>query len=133
MSWPCYLVKSIRFSHWRIHNDGGRSRHLLFTLADGREVKFEDLKPGACWHSSLQPQYSGSVPGPCIVLPGKVIWRMAEPPTDGGLPWKLTGDLPFITAEPSINYTGRYHGWVTNGVVSDDCEGRLFDEMGNKT
>jgi hypothetical protein len=40
--------------------------------------------------------------------------------------WSVTGDLPAITVTPSINFVGAYHGWVTAGVLTDDCDGRKF-------
>ena len=46
-------------------------------------------------------------------------------PRDRG--WTVTGEPPNITLTPSINVKGAYHGWITNGVISDDCEGRTFD------
>lgn len=41
--------------------------------------------------------------------------------------WRVTGELPNITITPSINAEGIYHGFVTEGVLSDDVEGRTFD------
>lgn len=38
--------------------------------------------------------------------------------------WTVTGTAPNITVSPSINHVGRYHGWLQNGVLSDDVEGR---------
>lgn len=40
--------------------------------------------------------------------------------------WPLTiGEpVPSLTITPSINCVGSYHGFVTNGVITDDCEGR---------
>ncbi len=43
-----------------------------------------------------------------------------------GTGWKVTGDAPKITVEPSINVVGSYHGWIRDGVITDDCEGRKF-------
>lgn len=40
--------------------------------------------------------------------------------------WTVTGEWPNITVTPSINSVGRYHGWIQNGVITDDCEGRKF-------
>lgn len=40
--------------------------------------------------------------------------------------WRVTGELPHVTIEPSINVVGRYHGWIRNGIITDDCEGRTF-------
>lgn len=42
--------------------------------------------------------------------------------------WKVTGDAPQVTLTPSINVMGAYHGWITDGVITDDCEGRTFPE-----
>jgi len=43
-----------------------------------------------------------------------------------GQGWTVTGTPPAITVSPSINCEGRFHGWLTGGVLSDDCEGRRF-------
>ena len=40
--------------------------------------------------------------------------------------WNVSGEAPYITVSPSINISGTYHGWLQNGVLSDDCEGRVF-------
>ena len=40
--------------------------------------------------------------------------------------WTVTGEAPNVTVNPSINCIGRYHGWIQNGVLSDDVEGRTF-------
>jgi hypothetical protein len=40
--------------------------------------------------------------------------------------WTVTGEAPNITVSPSINCIGRFHGWLQNGVISEDVEGRTF-------
>jgi hypothetical protein len=42
--------------------------------------------------------------------------------------WTVTGELPTLTAMPSINSLGPngYHGWLKDGVLSDDLEGRKY-------
>ena len=40
--------------------------------------------------------------------------------------WTVTGEAPNITVSPSINCIGSYHGWLQNGVLSDDVEGRRY-------
>lgn len=40
--------------------------------------------------------------------------------------WSVSGDLPNVTVTPSINMVGVYHGWIQNGVITDDCDGRTF-------
>lgn len=43
--------------------------------------------------------------------------------------WTVTGTFPLISVTPSINFPGRYHGWCTLGVLSDDLEGRVFPAL----
>ena len=40
--------------------------------------------------------------------------------------WTVTGRLEdsTLTVQPSVNVIGTYHGWIGNGMVSDDVEGR---------
>lgn len=40
--------------------------------------------------------------------------------------WTVTGDAPRITMQPSINIVGDYHGWIRDGVITEDCEGRTY-------
>lgn len=47
--------------------------------------------------------------------------------------WEITingelvhGEKPDITVKPSINCDGSYHGFIRNGVITDDCEGRTY-------
>jgi hypothetical protein len=129
MGWPCIHIRSIRQGDWEEREGGGKIRQPYYTLPDGREVRFSDLPVGAMWDSKIDPNYFGKRGGPCVVLPGRMIWRMGEEGTNGHL-WTLSGDIPNVTASPSINFVGTYHGWVQNGVVSDDCEGRKFDVNG---
>lgn len=47
--------------------------------------------------------------------------------------WTVSGEIPNITVHPSINIVGSYHGWLQNGVVSQDCEGRNYTLPGYVT
>jgi len=54
----------------------------------------------------------------------------------GGQGWKVTGELPNITVRASIgkilgNKTFSYHGYITNGVLSDCIEGSRYPEEEN--
>jgi hypothetical protein len=40
--------------------------------------------------------------------------------------WTVTGEAPHLTLTPSINEVGRYHGFLTNGVLSDDLDGHSY-------
>lgn len=44
--------------------------------------------------------------------------------------WMVTGEAPNVTVHPSIHHVGAYHGWLQNGVLSDDVEGRRYDMEG---
>lgn len=65
-----------------------------------------------------------------VILPGNTPFcidgqcRSGERGFYGG--WTVTGVEPNITVQPSINLGGTYHGWLQNGVISDDCEGRQY-------
>jgi hypothetical protein len=135
MSWPCFNVVSIRRGDWEPTESGGRIQRLYYTLPDGREVEFKDLPVGAMWHTDMVPPLSDGYklyendPSLCVLLPGKSIWHMHHKGTDGCL-WNISGSPPRVTASPSINLVGIYHGWVRDGVVTDDCDGRRFGADG---
>lgn len=64
-----------------------------------------------------------------VILPGRNFFCVDskcfnEKGLYGG--WVVKGIPPKITVTPSINAVGRYHGFITNGIISDDCEGRKF-------
>lgn len=42
-----------------------------------------------------------------------------------GRGWTVTGEPPEITVNPSVNIVGSYHGWIQDGVISDDLYGRV--------
>jgi hypothetical protein len=133
MPWKCFAIKAIRMTDWESTPHGGQCRRMMFTLPDGREVGFDELPPGAMWHSDQQPResYLAGADSIQVKLPGPTIWSMNRPGTNG-CKWDVSGEIPNVTASPSINFVGLYHGWVQNGVVSDDVEGRKFDEMGRR-
>ena len=60
-----------------------------------------------------------------LVLPDGIGWCM-DYVANNGPGWEVTGDAPNLTARPSID-SGTYHGWLTDGVLSDDLEGRTYD------
>ena len=45
--------------------------------------------------------------------------------------WDVTGEAPNITVAPSINIGGQYHGYIQKGIISDDLDGRKYNEYGN--
>jgi len=47
-------------------------------------------------------------------------------PGDHG--WEVSGHPAQLTVKPSINIKNGYHGFITDGVIWDDVEGRTFAE-----
>ncbi len=108
------------------------------------EHRFDEQHPcpiGACWfedmylkHPSLSPKYRRDHAGkrlPIVVmLPDRTCWcvdTLAR--NDGGYygdGWTVTGELPRISVSPSIHIPGRYHGFIQDGVITDDMENRKY-------
>lgn len=40
--------------------------------------------------------------------------------------WIRMGDPPRITVSPSINEVGIWHGYIRDGMITDDVEGRAY-------
>jgi hypothetical protein len=55
-------------------------------------------------------------------------WKDGQTYGDG---WTVTGEAPLITVTPSINIVGSYHGHLQNGIITDEVEGRKYDEFGH--
>lgn len=63
-----------------------------------------------------------------ICLPGGSMWCPDRCPDWGSNMvegWKVTGDIPNLSAHPSIGKPD-YHGWLKDGVLSDDLESRKY-------
>jgi hypothetical protein len=61
-----------------------------------------------------------------ICLPDGHHWCIDQVATNGLEGWQVSGQVPNLTANPSILSSG-YHGWLRDGVLSDDTEGRTYD------
>lgn len=106
------------------------NQHELYQAPDGQRytTKFGDAPPGAMWVAIWITPDTGWV-GPdglslAVVLPSGEHWTMDCPSRDGGR-WTRTGEPPRVTVRPSIA-TRNYHGFLTDGVLSDDLEGRTY-------
>lgn len=102
-------------------------------------------KPGDCWwdppllrwegnhlSSKYQERWQALRPPLTVAMPGGSWWTIDEDATCGGGGWDITmelgpnGEPLHVTANPSINVVGKYHGWLRDSVLTDDCEGRKF-------
>lgn len=75
-------------------------------------------------------RWAGKRPPLFVHLPGGVDFCVDSRPTRGGRlddgGWEVTGEAPHITVSPSISILGVYHGFIREGVVTDDVDGRVF-------
>lgn len=103
-------------------------------------------QPGAMWFlkaipadrkvfgRELSPEYSRDHEGKrmpiMVMVPGRnsrgevTGWPFCVDTnaTESDHGWTVTGEAPNITVRPSINAVGVYHGWLTDGVLSDGLE-----------
>lgn len=113
----------------------------------------EDAKPGDMWFAPwminvfktpeelikstfISPEYirdwCGKRPPIVVILPNGDRFMVDKCAYQQDHGWTVTGEAPNITLSPSINCireehpkTG-YHGWLQNGILSDDLEGRKY-------
>lgn len=68
-----------------------------------------------------------------VMLPGKNLFCVDQKCiTAGGWKggWIVNGTAPELTVYPAIHLQGLYHGWIRNGIITPDLEGRLFNDDG---
>jgi hypothetical protein len=101
------------------------------------------LRPGDMWYTTpetewerkllVAPEHAGQR-GLFVRLPGPVDFAIYGPTISAGgigkSGWRVTGVPPRLTVTPSINCHGVYHGYLTDGVITDECEGRKYTEDG---
>jgi hypothetical protein len=112
---------------------------ILVPNAEGEDDWRKKELGSRYWNLPSQPERPRRAPiliclpddgsSPTIWCPDQMAWNGDQGSHGHG--WEVNGILPNVTITPSINYPMRYHGWVTSGVVSDDCEGRKFNPCGN--
>lgn len=131
--WPTHCICGYQFEDgdaWQLF----KSR--MYARQDtGALLTLHEAEPGMMWDApwfvDFNPPWAGP-DGRCLImrLPGNGEWTIDGPSRNGG-GWTRTGDPPKITARPSIlshpsgNVKG-YHGFLTDGVLSDDIEGRQY-------
>ncbi len=125
--WPTLCECGYRFQdsdEWQLY------RETIYRRTDtGAEMTLREAPPGAMWdafwfHDS--PAWCGSDGLALTVQTPGGEWLIDGPSQSGGH-WTRAGKPPLITAQPSILIPGRYHGWLTAGVLSNDLEGRHYD------
>ena len=129
MAWPCYLVEfhPQLLTHWREVKSDNKPWDDVHGAEFDALLQWKDLRPGAMWWDGDELS---------VKLPSGSEWNIdqgrrynVQPERAGKKPlpaWTRTGEPPRVTAYPSINHQGKYHGWLKDGVLTDDCEGRTF-------
>lgn len=126
--WPTHCACGYAFAaddEWQLFRDP------IYVAPDGSEhVIHGKVAPGlmvdAFWLHAAS-QYAGRSPDGRVLmlyLPDGYSW-IIDGPSSNGDGWQRTGPPPLITARPSILSPG-YHGWLTDGVLSDDLDGRSY-------
>lgn len=128
MSWRCKLFQS-----W----EEAEKHYGTFRVPIGTMWFSPDYREHPDFLSSHYHEQWADKRDPLFVcLPGGVDFCVDSRPTmqshrqNGG--WNVTGDLPDllnITVSPSILIGGGYHGYIRDGVVTDDVDGKTFPEI----
>jgi len=119
--WPSSCVCGYAFledDHWQVN------QHTIYRRPEtGDEWVDRELPPGAIRQASWLPESDAGPLGKLLLrLPaGGLDWSVYGPSTtdDGrlGPHWTITGQLPNLSASPSINAEGVWHGFLRDGVL----------------
>ncbi len=112
--------------HWQVHAD-----RLYMGAPDGKlyALRDPDLPIGAMWNAEWLKSMGAGPDGLSLVLklPSGAEWPMDV--ENAGHTWSRIGTPPIISVTPSINHVGFYHGYLKNGVITEDAEGRTFPDI----
>lgn len=153
MSWNCKLsdIVGTRELKWTPPAGGGMCGETLLVDRTGVEYRFRELPVGAMFYlppnanmehwpwynanvddlSDFYKQNNASRPPIFVILPGHNLFVVDGKCWDHGRKyggWQVSGEAPNITVNPSIDLKGFYHGYLANGIIGDDVEGRIFDQ-----
>ncbi len=125
--WPEVCVCGYRFQDddsWQL------ARHRIYTTESGEQITLSEARPGMLWDADWYLDFDDPWAGPdgrCLMcrLPDRTEWCIDGPSRTGGR-WTREGEPPLLTVRPSIASSG-YHGWLSDGVLSDDLEGRRYE------
>ena len=103
------------------------SKARLYARQDtGAQLTMHEVEPGMLWETPWLADHWHGPDGRCytMALPGHGEWTI-DGPSSNGQGWTRTGEPPRFTVNPSILSPG-YHGWLRDGVLSDDTDGRTY-------
>ena len=126
MSWP------LRFLKGGLEGQPGRigdAYYAPWLLTTPMQSQVLSKKYRECWASS-RPPIVIIVPSLARFCVDALAIGKDGPYGDG---WTVSGwiDGPCnLTVSPSIHFVGSYHGWLKDGMLSDDIDGRVYDADG---
>lgn len=131
MPYQCVLAEDAGESPWQEQQpDGSKMRWSLIRLQGGAVVRWSEAPIGTmvikrdCQYDGCRGHERGGcllikLPNPHDPNPTRgIAWYIDHPGSDGCV-WQRAGEPPKVTATPSINFVGIYHGWVREGQVVD--------------
>jgi hypothetical protein len=89
-----------------------------------KECTLEDCPIGSMWYADWY-SWKGPDGRSLYVKTPSGGWCIDGPSSNSKKPWTRTGTPPKVSAHPSINMHN-YHGWLQDGVLSDDVEERKY-------
>jgi hypothetical protein len=122
--WPMQCICGYTFQDsdtWQL------ARNQLYTRQDtGALLTLREVDPGMIWETPWYADWWHGPDGRCytMALPGHGEWTI-DGPSSNGPGWQRSGIAPNFTVTPSIA-SKNYHGFLQNGVLTDDLEGRTY-------
>lgn len=116
MSWKCRLIKKEDIPNAKF----GDMWFAPWLERTGKSPEYESM-------------HRGKRPPLVVMVPPNVPFCVDNKADNmNGHGWAVTGEAPNITVSPSIGIRDRgggfsYHGWLKNGVLSDDIDGKTYN------
>lgn len=132
MSWRCRIIENPELDEDGFIDFSKREIGDMWYLElspEQLEQRREHFSDQYFQHNSHRKPLVVKLPGPTyFVVDGK--YYNGQQGYHGG--WTVSGSPPNITLTPSIHAVGRYHGYINNGEITDDVDGKKYDERGRE-
>lgn len=152
MGWHCRLIDIVGTKHLKYDppRANGICGETVFVDSEGKELRFREMMVGSMFYVPKDadmdswPWYNADKEAIAdyyyqhnthrqplfVILPDHTLFLLDGKCWKDGVKyggWQVSGEAPNITVQPSININGFYHGFLQNGIISDDVEGRKFN------